>query len=150
MLIRVGAREVRRHRGLLLLRDVDTADRTEEAIVWRGEDEIAIPAWSGVLRFDRTQEEGFDPEWLAGEVLALRPRAGGERFKPNAARPSKTLKRLFQDAGVPEFARARLPLVWRRDDLIYVAGLGPDVRFTDRDGERIALRWLPDATLLES
>ncbi|MGH6624048.1 MAG: tRNA lysidine(34) synthetase TilS [Burkholderiaceae bacterium] len=150
LLIRVGAREVRRHRGLLLLRDADSAERIEEAIVWRGEDSVAVPAWGGVLYFDRTEEEGFEPDWLAAEPLALRPRAGGERFKPNAARPSKTLKRLFQDAGVPEFARARLPLVWRGDDLIYVAGLGPDVRFTERDGERITLRWLPDATLLES
>ena len=149
LLIRIGAREVRRHRGLLLLRDADTAERSEEPIVWRGEDQIAVPAWSGVLRFDRTQEEGFEPDWLAAESLALRPRAGGERFKPNAARPSKTLKRLFQDVGIPEFARARLPLLWRGDDLIYVAGLGPDVRFTVRDGERITLRWLPDATLLE-
>lgn len=150
LLIRVGAREVRRYRGLLLLREATSADRSEEQVHWRGEAEVAIAAWSGVLRFERTRGEGFDPEWLAAEPLALRPRAGGERFKPKAGRPSKTLKRLFQDAGIPEFARGRLPLVWRGDDLIYVAELGADVRLTDQDGERIALTWLPDATLLES
>lgn len=149
LLIRVGAREIRRYRGLLLLRDAASADRSEEQLQWRGEAEIAIPGWSGVLRFERTRGEGFDPEWLAAEPLALRPRAGGERFKPKAGRPSRTLKRLFQDAGIPEFARARLPLVWRGDELIYVAELGADVRLTDRDGERIVLTWLADATLLE-
>ena len=71
-------------------------------------------------------EEGFDPAWLRETVLEVRPRGGGERFKPHPARPSKTLKRLFQDAGIPEFERGRLPLVWRKGELIYVAGLGAD------------------------
>jgi tRNA(Ile)-lysidine synthase len=79
----------------------------------------------------------------------VRPRAGGERFKPRAARPSRTLKRLYQDAGIAEFERGRLPLVWRDDELIFVAGLGADVRMTDRDGERIAMEWRPDASLLD-
>ena len=65
------------------------------------------------------------------------------------ARPSRTLKRLFQDAGIPEFDRGRLPLLWRRDELIYVAGLGADVRKTDRDGERIVIEWQPDAGLID-
>ena len=77
------------------------------------------------------------------------PRSGGERFKPFPARPSRTLKRLFQDAGIPEFERARLPLVWRKGDLIYVGGLGADVRMTDQDGERIVIEWQPDAGLIE-
>ena len=94
--------------------------------------------------------EGFDPEWLRAEPLEVRPRGGGERFKPaHPARPSKTLKRLFQDAGIAEFERGRLPLLWRDGELIFVAGLGADVRFTDRDGERIAIEWEPDASLLE-
>ena len=29
------------------------------------------------------------------------------------------------------------------------AGLGADVRFTDRDGERILIEWEPDAALIE-
>jgi tRNA(Ile)-lysidine synthase len=134
----------------LLLKDVDTSTRSSLAITWRGEPEIAVPSWQGVLRFERTQGEGFVPDWLAAEPLELRPRGGGERFKPFATRPSKTLKRLFQDAAIPEFVRARLPLIWRGDRLIHVAGLGSDVRLTDQDGERIALQWQADATLLES
>ena len=86
---------------------------------------------------------------LRGAVLEVRPRGGGERFKPHPTRPSKTLKRLFQDAGIPEFERGRLPLLWRRGELIYVAGLGADVRMTDRDGERIVVEWQPDAGLID-
>jgi tRNA(Ile)-lysidine synthase len=148
MKVRVGSHEVRRHRGLLLLRAAQTEYHGEATIHWRGESEIAVPAWGGALHFEPTQGEGFEAGWLRAEPLQLRGRGGGERFKPHALRPSKTLKRLFQDAGIAEFERAVLPLVWREGRLIYVAGLGADVRLTDTEGERIRLEWRPDAALL--
>ncbi len=149
LLVRIGDREVRRYRGLLLLKESDASAGAAEAFRWSGEDEIALPGWGGVLRFNRTHDgEGFDPAWLSARPLEARPRAGGERFKPYPARPSRTLKRLYQDAGIAEFERVRLPLIWRDAELIYVAGLGADVRLTDRDGERICIEWRPDATLI--
>jgi len=148
MKVRIGPHEVRRHRGLLLLRAAQTEYHGEATVRWRGESEIAVPAWGGVLRFEPTREEGFDAEWLRAEPLQLRGRGGGERFKPHALRPSKTLKRLFQDAGIAEFERAALPLVWREGRLIYVAGLGADARLIEAGGERIRLQWHPDAELL--
>jgi tRNA(Ile)-lysidine synthase len=149
LLLRVGEAEVRRYRGLLLVRPAGSVARDGAAFMWRGEAEIALPEWGGVLCFERVHDaEGFDPEWLAALPLEARPRAGGERFKPSAARPSRTLKRLYQDAGIAEFERPRLPLVWRDGELIFVAGLGADVRLTDRDGERVRLAWRPAATLL--
>jgi tRNA(Ile)-lysidine synthase len=150
LLLRVGDREVRRYRGLLLLKTADASARDAESIRWSGEDEIVLAGWGGVLRFLRVHErEGFDPAWLAERPLEARPRSGGERFKPHPGRPSRTLKRLYQDAGIPEFERARLPLLWRGGELIYVAGLGSDVRLTDRDGERIVIEWQPDASLID-
>ena len=148
MKVRLGGHEVRRHRGLLLLRAAQEERHDEVSVFWHGEREVAVPSWSGALRFEPTDGEGFDPEWLAAVPLQLRGRTGGERFKPHALRPSKTLKRLFQDAGIAEFERAVLPLVWREGRLIYVAGLGADVRLTDTEGERIRLEWRPDAALL--
>jgi tRNA(Ile)-lysidine synthase len=151
LLVRVGEREIRRYRGLLLLKDSDVGARDAEAFRWNGEDEVALPGWGGVLRFRHTRDaEGFDPAWLSSGPLEARPRAGGERFKPYAGRPSRTLKRLYQDAGIAEFERARLPLLWHDRELIFVAGLGADVRFTDRDGERIVIEWHPDATLISA
>ena len=148
MKVRLGSHEVRRHRGLLLLRGVQVEHHGEATIRWRGEREVAVPAWGGVLRFERTSGEGFDSAWLAAHPLQLRGRGGGERFKPHALRPSKTLKRLFQDAGIAEFDRAALPLVWRDGRLIYVAGLGADARLVEADGERIRLEWQMDAALI--
>ncbi len=148
MKVRVGDREVRRHRGLLLLRSAQVEHPGEVTVQWQGQDEIAVPAWRGVLRFERTAGEGFEPQWLAAAPLQLRGRTGGERFKPHALRPSKRLKHLFQEAGVPEFERALLPLVWRDGRLIFVAGLGADARLVDADGERIRLTWHRDEGLI--
>ena len=65
---------------------------TRIVLQWQAEDEIALPSWGGVLKFSVMSGEGFDPEWLRAEPLEVRPRGGGERFKPHPARPSKTLE----------------------------------------------------------
>jgi tRNA(Ile)-lysidine synthase len=150
LLVRVGDREVRRYRGLLLLKEADGESSDVQSFRWQGEDEVSVPGWGGALHFNPVLDaEGFDPAWLRAAMLDVRPRGGGERFKPHPSRPSRTLKRLFQDAAIPEFERGRLPLLWRKGDLIYVAGLGADVRLTDRDGERIVIEWHPDAGLID-
>ncbi len=148
LLLRLGVHEVRRHRGLLLVRQATRSTETGAVLRWNGETQIPVPAWRGALHFVPTDNEGFDVEWLRAEALELRAREGGERFKPHATRPSRTLKRLFQDAGIAEFERASLPLVWRDGRLIYVAGLGADARLIERGGERVSLQWQPDALLL--
>ena len=149
LLVRLaGGVDVRRHRGLLVLHKAASATRSGHTIRWQGQDEIVLPEWRGALRFVVTDGQGFDPDWLRAAPLEVRARAGGERFKPHPTRPSKTLKRLYQDAGIAEFERAALPLVWRADRLIFVAGLGADARLIDRDGARVTLHWQPAADLI--
>lgn len=148
LLVRLGALELRRFRAHLVLRPAEVVGRSSTPVQWRGEAEIAVPAWGGVLRFVSTRGPGFPREWLAAEPLELRTRGGGERFKPAPLRPSRTLKRLFQDVGVPEFERARLPLVWRADELVFVAGLGADARCVEAEGDNVALEWVGDRGLI--
>ena len=147
LLVRLGKQELRRFRNHLVLRPAQRGAGDTLSLQWRGEAEIAVPSWGGALHFI-PDELGFDAVWLRAMPLALRGRAGGERFKPAALRPSKTLKRLFQEAEIPEFDRTRLPLVWRGESLIYVAGLGADVRFIEREAGRIRLEWRPDRGLI--
>jgi tRNA(Ile)-lysidine synthase len=56
-------------------------------------------------------------------------RNGGERLQPDSRRPRRTLKNLFQEAGVPPWRRDRLPLLYCGDDLVWVPGLGVDARY---------------------
>jgi tRNA(Ile)-lysidine synthase len=164
MLIRIGEHELRRHRGLLVLRaagEQRRPARAPEPFYWNGEAERVVGAWGGVLRFVPAREGGahgrsragsewfgFDPHWLREQPLEVRARTGGERFKPHALRPSKPLKHWFQEAGVPEFERAALPLLWRDGRLIFVAGLGGDARLLEPGPERVRIEWSGEASLL--
>jgi tRNA(Ile)-lysidine synthase len=148
MLIRIGEQELRRHRGLLCLIAPRHSTPSLHALQWQGEGELSIPSWGGALLFTRTTGEGFDTRWLGAEPLQLRPRTGGERFKPHPTRPSKRLKQIFQEAHIPEYQRSTLPLVWRDGRLIYVAGIGPDVRMLVDEGERVRIDWVGAAPLL--
>jgi tRNA(Ile)-lysidine synthase len=148
LLIRLGERGLRRHRGLLCLNAPQRTAPVPHSIHWQGESELTVPGWGGALVFTRTEGEGFDVQWLCSEPLELRPRTGGERFKPHPTRPSKRLKQIFQDARIPEFERGALPLVWRDGRLIFVAGVGPDVRMLVDEGERVRIDWIGAASLL--
>jgi len=148
MLIRIGRRELRRHGRLLLLRSPGSATRTREVLCWRGEPELAVGNWGGVLRFVPADGPGFDPAWLRERPLELRGRTGGERLKPHMTRPSRRLKHLYQEAGVPEFERAGLPLLWRDDRLIFVARVGADARLLEPGPGRVRIEWQGETLLL--
>lgn len=153
---RIDGKELRRWAGNLVLRDPVPTTKASDALIkrldWNGEEEMSLGIWGGVLRFESCAEgeDGFDAQRLKTGCLEVRPRKGGEKIKLHRLRPSRNLKQLFQAANVPSFDRARLPLVWLDDELIYAAGLGMEVRsFADRDlvKNRIRLVWVPDKPL---
>jgi tRNA(Ile)-lysidine synthase len=56
----------------------------------------------------------------------VRLRRGGERLQPDPRRPRRSLKNLFQEAGVPAWKRERLPMLFCGDQLVWAPGLGVD------------------------
>jgi tRNA(Ile)-lysidine synthase len=96
-------------------------------ITWTGESAIPVPEWTGTLLFDVAQHRGFDGQSLREGPLTLRQRRGGERLRPRDDGPSRTLKNLYQEAGIAAWQRERLPLVYLGDRLLFAAGLGPNV-----------------------
>jgi len=105
---------------------------------WKGEARLALPALGGELRFRRGP--GIDARRLKGKSFEVRLRAGGERLQLHPRRPRRTLKNLFQEAGVPSWTRERLPLLFCGDDLVWVAGLGVDARY---QGRGLLPEWRP-------
>jgi tRNA(Ile)-lysidine synthase len=125
-----GARTLIEHDGarLRLYRGKVVSDQAGAAfapIAWHGEPRLRIPELGGELRFRRARGEGID---ASRRPLRVQLRAGGERLQLDAKRPRRTLKNLFQEAGVPPWQRDRLPLIVCGDDLVWVPGLGVDVR----------------------
>jgi tRNA(Ile)-lysidine synthase len=109
---------------------------------WRGEARVRVPALGGELRFQRARGQGIDAARLDGRVCTVRLRAGGERLRPDARRPRRTLKNLFQESGVPPWQRDRLPMLVCAGALVWVPGLGVDAAWQAAPGAPgIVPRW---------
>jgi tRNA(Ile)-lysidine synthase len=107
-------------------------------VPWRGERRLTLAALGGELRFKAGV--GIASAHLGrNNAFQVRLRSGGERLQVHPRRPRRTLKNLFQEAGVPSWARARTPLLFCGDDLVWVPGLGVDVRY---QGRGVAPEWI--------
>lgn len=96
------------------------------SVPWLGEAVLPAPAGLGDVLFARTHGAGISAQSLAGRRLELRVRRGGERFRPDARRPRRTLKNLLRERGIDPWRRARLPLLFCDEHLVWVAGIGVD------------------------
>lgn len=132
--VSVGAVLLRRYRDALFAQRVGECG-PRMAVVWRGEPALALPDGRHI-RFEETVGAGVALARLAGRVVSVRARAGGERFRPDARRPRRALKKLLQESGVPPWERGRLLLVFADEELAWVEGFGPDASFAAAPGER--------------
>lgn len=103
------------------------------AISWLGEARLAWgDRW---VSFVPIVGAGVSRRLLAGTRVCLRRRQGGERLQVDARRPRRTLANLLQEAGVPPWERALLPLLWSDDRLVWVGGIGIDASFACTAGD---------------
>jgi len=96
-------------------------------VLRRYRDELALqPAarTQGAVVFHPCTGAGIDAVKLHARPVSVRLRHGGERLRLAAGRPSRTLKNLFQEAGIPPWERDYLPLVYSGEELVWVPGLG--------------------------
>jgi tRNA(Ile)-lysidine synthase len=117
------------------------------AFRWSGGSEIALPQWGGALRWTKSNRpDAVAARWLAAQPLEVRSARGGQRLRPRASGPSRSVKNLFQERGIPRHLRTWMPALHAGDRLLYVAGLGMDrsgVSEAD-DGWRIEIEWRAD------
>jgi tRNA(Ile)-lysidine synthase len=91
-------------------------------LVWDGEPELILPS-GGKLLFKQVTGSGLAIN-LGMTKLRITNRDGGERFKPDAQRPTRTLKYLLQEINMPPWQRLYLPLIYWEDKLAFVPGVG--------------------------
>lgn len=91
-------------------------------LVWNGEPYLDLPN-GGQLIFKQVVGTGLALKFGMTK-LRITNRDGGERFKPNVLRPTRTLKHLLQEANIPPWQRANLPLIYWHDTLACVPGIG--------------------------
>jgi len=91
-------------------------------MVWNGEATLTLPN-GGQLKFKQVSGAGLALKFGMSK-LRITNRGGGERFKPNPLRPTRTLKHLLQEANIPPWQRLHLPLIYWQDTLACVPGIG--------------------------
>ncbi len=138
MRIDLGETELRRFDGALYLVRKYALPAAAVCVQWRGEKKLPVPALNGVLEMKVARggvSGAISRAKLNAAAVTLRARAGGERLRPAAARPRRSVKNLFQALAIPPWRRERLPFLWCGDDLVWAPGLGVDCEFQARAGE---------------
>lgn len=112
------AGEVHRHRDTLyMLRPLPPLP---ESIQWHTATPLPLPAGLGTLALEPSPEPGLARD--LAETLEIRFRSGGETLK-SAGRPTRPLKKLLQESGVPPWLRSRIPLLYSAGKLVALADL---------------------------
>ena len=111
---------------------------------WRGERRVSLPALGGTLVMAKARGGGINLARLTAHPVTIRVRRGGERLQLDRVRPRRSLKNLLQESRIPPWERARLPLIFCGDALVWAAGIGVDCAFQASRNE-VALRpgWTP-------
>jgi tRNA(Ile)-lysidine synthase len=139
-----------RYRGLAMLAR-ERGEPPDQPMVgmWNGERRVHVAPWHGTLIFS-PDPTGIPDSWLR-QPQELRPRAAAERIAIAPGARRRALKLAWQDAGVAPWERPWMPLLWRGDTLLFVAGIGVNYRPLDEldveahKGEsRWRLDWVPD------
>ena len=139
---------LRKYRDRLLVEDSPVATAFDP-VPWRGESRIDLPSLGGTLTFKPAlRAPGIDAGLLKEKRFSIRLRRGGERLQTDAKRPRRTLKNLFQEAGIPPHERDRLPLLFCGEELAWVPGIGVDVRFQARGRSGRVPDWQSKALFL--
>ncbi|PRG17202.1 tRNA lysidine(34) synthetase TilS [Burkholderia multivorans] len=119
----------------------------DASLAWGGQEIWHLPGWRGTFVFARADAGSDDalPETLLRSApLIARARAGGERMRMWPDGPSRTLKNLFQERGVPAWQRD-VPLLFVGDRLIYVPRLGVNRDGVPQGGHAWRrIEWRPD------
>ena len=135
---------LRVYRNRIFLKKNEKQEAEFKPRPWNGEPRLPLPALGGELRSRRVRGQGIRSALLKKNSFQIRLRSGGERLRTDARRPSRTLKNLFQEAGVPPWERERLPLLFCGADLVWAPGLGVDAKFLSAGGESAILPdWRP-------
>ena len=110
---------------------------------WSGEESLSWGA--GRVSFRSVVGEGLALTALdAAEAIALASRRPGMRMRLGPGRPRRSFKNLCQEAGLPEWMRDRLPVLWVDGEPAWIGGIGTAAEFAcPPEAAGVLLEWLP-------
>ncbi len=124
----LSLKRYQQHAYLCVERVAESFDMT-----WSGEPHLNLPN-GGQLHFKQVIGSGLALKHGMTK-LRITNRDGGERFKPDVLRPTRTLKHLLQEANIPPWQREHLPLIYWHDTLALVPNIGITHELRADEGE---------------
>lgn len=115
--IRWRGAELRRYRDNLVLRTDTVSPVMASVVAWDGTRPLPLPSLGRQLRLAPAPGQGIARARLDGAVFSVRFRQGGETCQLPGRPHHHKLKKLLQEAGVPPWERAQLPLLFVNDVL---------------------------------
>jgi len=113
--------EIRRYRNCLYLLQPLKPHDANQVIRWKIDQSLYIESLDRTLQPKDLKDAGVPfPDGV--NELIVRFRVGGERLKPFGSKQHRSLKNLLQEAGIPPWERARIPLLFHEEQLISVLG----------------------------
>ncbi len=145
--IRAGAFELRRYDGHAYVLPALADPAPDLWREWDGARVWPLPELGGTLHFSRRKGSGLACARVGEQGLDARLRQGGEKLRLHTKGPTRSLKKLLQEARMPPWERERLPLLYCGDVLVAVPGLGVASGWQAQAGETgWQLAWRSDGT----
>ncbi len=112
---------IRRYRDDLYLGEAHPNTSLTQHIPWNLSHPLHIPH-NGTVHTTLTQGEGLAQDYVHGRSCELRFRSGGESIRPAYRHGLHSLKKLYQEWGIPPWLRASIPLLYIDNTLAAVVG----------------------------
>lgn len=130
----LGGYELHRFRGRACLLPTAPAE-APRAVAWCGEAALELPWLGQTLCFTPATGAGLKRSLLQAGPVEVRVRRGGEHLRPHPGGARRSLKKLLQEAALPPWERARLPLLFCGGRLAWAAGIGYEAECLASAGE---------------
>ncbi len=142
---------VRRYRDRLYCLPVCPPVISGYCLLWKKNQTSVTLTNHDQLSVIETQAGGIAKHIWDQASVNVRYRQGGESIRLPGRRGSHTLKKLFQEQGVPPWLRENMPLVYLDDQLAAVGDLWICKEFYNAPGAaNIRLHWIHDQTIRKS
>lgn len=115
--------QIRRYRNQLFVVQNQQPFNNTIQIQWDGVSSLYLPANMGCLKVVKSQTGGIAEQLWEQSEVTIRFRSGGEACLLSGRDGHRSLKSIFQEAGIPPWERDRIPLVYLDHQLAAIGTL---------------------------
>ncbi|MDD3884790.1 MAG: tRNA lysidine(34) synthetase TilS [Gallionella sp.] len=127
--------QLRRYRNRAWVEPAPEVFDPATSLSWQGESALFWPPLGCSVGFNPAQGAGLSLAKLRQAPVTLRLRQGADHLRPQPGARSRSLKNLLQESAIPPWQRARFPLLYCGDLLVWIPGVAMAAEFRADPGE---------------